>query len=134
MTARRTVLVAVLAILSLSLVAATCNPKPILFDLGQCEKSAAAKDAPALIPIVISILSTASLDAAADAALLGLAVRFGIDSVDCAMLAAVAGLKQLAGAPTTQPGAMKAALPSQSVGRGQRWLATRGASTRTVAP
>ena len=114
--------------------ASTCHPGPVLADLGQCEKSAAAKDAPALVPIVIAIRSTASLDAAADAALLGLAVKFGFDSLDCAVQGAVEALKQLAAVPTSQPGTLKAAMMPVPVARGQRWLATRGAGKRTVAP
>ena len=122
---------AVIVALSLG---ATCNPKPILSDLAKCEGSVAGKDAPALIPILGSILASGGTNAVIDAALLGLVAQFGVDSVDCGVVAVLAGLAQVMGAAATQPGSMKAAAPTLAVARGTAWLGTRGASKRTVAP
>ena len=109
-----------------------CQPKPILADLGHCEASAAVKDLPALVPILGAILASGGTNAAVDAALIGLALKFGADSVDCGIAAVLTGLTQVVAVPATQP--TKTVGVSLAQLRAQTWLATRGHSTRTVAP
>jgi len=123
---------------------AHCQPLPILSDLAKCEETAAAKDLPALLPVVGAIILSGGTNAAVDAALIGIAVQFGADSLDCAVAALKAAWEQIT-APSTQPATQSAlvarlvptvdkATAARGIARAEAWLKTRGQTKRTVGP
>ena len=121
----------VMSLLGLSLLGATCHPAPILADLAKCEETAAVKQFPALVPIVGAVLASGGTNAAVDAALLGLVVAFGVDSVDCAVHAVLAGIGQVSASQPTKM--LRGADLDTAKVRAQGWLKSRGGK-RTVTP
>ena len=72
---------------------------------------------------------------AADAALIGLAARYGYDVIDCVIIA----LEAIWQAPASQPAVLVKLVPTFATPQvtraqvlGQHWLATRGQAQRTV--
>jgi len=114
---------------------AHCNPGPVVTGVLNCETAAVKSALPDLLPIVASLLAGGGNNAMVDAALLGLAEKFGLDSLDCAVQAVIA----VWAAAADHPEQVNKLLPTfdakevaKAALRGQAWLKSRGKAPRTV--
>lgn len=145
---RNLMLAVLMLVAAFVLMGATCQSKQAK-QAGQnflkCEQAAALAAVPGIIPVVGAVVASGGTNPAIDASLIGLAIKFGIDTVDCALAAiAEAWQKPPAAATATQPDlALKARvslLHANDVQRAQAlklvngWLKTRGQQIRTVGP
>lgn len=110
-----------IACLTVPLLGANCEPKPLLGEFLDCAAGAAVDESPALIPIVTDILITSGSDQSVTAALKGLALQYGKDIVGCAVIAAIEMFKKKSSRPMGYAGVTNA-IELQGITRGQAWL------------
>jgi hypothetical protein len=125
----RNLLIASLALFAvIVLPAAHCNPSAGWNAFVACEQPSIKNDLPQVLPLVIDILLSKGSDVAADAALVGLALKLGTELIECAIVAAVTALTT---PPATQPTVWHAGTPTKdetarAISRGNAWLKTQG--------
>lgn len=116
--------VVVLALGFTVLAGAHCNPGPAWHEFVNCETAAVKADLPGVLPLVTAILISGGTNAAAEAALAGLGIKFGVDSVECAVLAAVVAFQAAASQPAGVSAVKAAPSPDavRGLARGNAWL------------
>ena len=127
--------VAVMFCLTLTLLGfglgAHCNPGPAWHAFVDCETAAVKSDLPGVLPLVTTILVSGGTDTAAEAALAGLGIKFGVDTVECAVVAAVVAFTASASQPTTALKSAPTIDHARGLARGNAWLKAHKVTAKT---